>query len=144
MNYSLELHDTTLGPCPGKLSGAATQFNHRNFRKIFYFCRSAIHPFRCIKLVTIALCICCISSVVHALKRTWVSGSDKCNQIGIYGTKGVTSPNNAIGARYGAVLSYDSIREEFWLFGGYGFGNGTIFGKNYPFSMLKINLRDLI
>ena len=51
---------------------------------------------------------------------TWMSGSDSSDQSGIYGVKGVSSPSNVPGARDGATGWYDSLREEFWLFGGSG------------------------
>jgi len=49
-----------------------------------------------------------------------MSGSDSSDQSGIYGVKGVSSPSNVPGARDGATGWYDSLREEFWLFGGSG------------------------
>ena len=39
---------------------------------------------------------------------------------GIYGEKGISSSFNHPGARYGAVGWYDSVRQEYWLFGGHG------------------------
>ena len=56
---------------------------------------------------------------------TWMGGSNTTNQPGVYGKKGNASVENIPGARYGAVGWYDSSREEFWLFGGYGYGNQT-------------------
>jgi len=41
---------------------------------------------------------------------------------GVYGEKGNASPDNYPGARQGAVGWYDSLRQEFWLFGGLGCG----------------------
>ena len=54
---------------------------------------------------------------------TWIAGADKTDQIGIYGEKGVPSPDNMPGAREDAVGWYDNDRKEFWLFGGEGFGS---------------------
>jgi hypothetical protein len=34
---------------------------------------------------------------------TWMSGSNSTGQLGSYGDKGVTSPSNVPGARYGAI-----------------------------------------
>ena len=53
---------------------------------------------------------------------TWMSGSNRTDQRGVYGTQGIASPNNYPGARTQAVGWYDSLREEFWLFGGFGYG----------------------
>ena len=50
---------------------------------------------------------------------TWVSGSNLTEQPGVYGTKGVPSPNNYPGARYQAV-SWTDASGNFWLFGGLG------------------------
>jgi hypothetical protein len=52
---------------------------------------------------------------------TWVSGSSTPNQLGIYGTKGVTAPGNMPGARYGSVSWIDG-GGNLWLFGGEGYG----------------------
>ena len=54
---------------------------------------------------------------------TWISGSNKILQLGVYGEKGKANPNNFPGARYGAFGWYDNLREEFWLFGGLGYDN---------------------
>ena len=56
---------------------------------------------------------------------TWISGSDSIDQPGVYGEKGNASSENVPGARYGAVGWYDSLRQEFWLFGGFGYTNST-------------------
>ena len=50
---------------------------------------------------------------------TWVSGPNKVNTNGIYGTEGTPSPVNAPGTRYGAGAWTDSSG-NFWLFGGWG------------------------
>ena len=51
----------------------------------------------------------------------WMSGSDGANQTGTYGTRGVAAPENAPGARSGAVSWTDSSG-NLWLFGGWGYG----------------------
>lgn len=50
---------------------------------------------------------------------TWMSGSNAINQLGVYGTQGVASPNNSPGSRVGPVSVVD-LSGNFWLFGGYG------------------------
>ena len=60
-------------------------------------------------------------------KWTWVSGSDKINQPGVYGTKGVSHENNTPGART-AAIDWTDKDGNLWLFGGVvindeGFGN---------------------
>jgi len=57
---------------------------------------------------------------------TWISGSKTTNNIGIYGEKGVPNSVNRPGSREGAVGWFDSLRQEFWLFGGYGFSSTTL------------------
>ena len=52
---------------------------------------------------------------------TWISGSDTTNQPGVYGEKGVPNSDNHPGARYFATGCYDTITQEFWLFGGHGY-----------------------
>ena len=54
---------------------------------------------------------------------TWISGNKSVNQPSIYKGKGIPSPNNQPGAREGSVGLYDSLREVFWLFGGFGYGS---------------------
>ena len=63
---------------------------------------------------------------------TWVSGSDRINRPGIYGEKGNTSIDNVPGGRYGATGCYDSLRKEFWLFGGSGTDNSSSSGMWKP------------
>jgi hypothetical protein len=50
---------------------------------------------------------------------TWVSGSNVASQLGQYGTRGMSSPSNVLGARFGAVSSIDKSG-NLWLFGGMG------------------------
>ena len=61
---------------------------------------------------------------------TWtrVSGSSTINAIGVYEVKGSPSTNNHPGARYYAAGWYDSVRQEFWLFGGQGNANTSTIG----------------
>ncbi len=54
---------------------------------------------------------------------TWVSGSNRSNQSGVYGTNGTEAPGNAPGARYGSV-SWIDTGGYLWLFG--GFGNAAV------------------
>ena len=49
---------------------------------------------------------------------TWISGTGVASNLGNYGEKGITNITNLPRARYDAVGWYDSLREEFWLFGG--------------------------
>ena len=49
---------------------------------------------------------------------TWMGGSNELDHKGVYGEKGIANTTNTPGARYGAVGVYDSLRQEFWLFGG--------------------------
>ena len=53
---------------------------------------------------------------------TWISGSNTIKQPGFYGEKGNASTENVPGGRISAVVWYDSVREELWLFGGSGYG----------------------
>jgi len=54
---------------------------------------------------------------------TWFSGTFTIGHPGIYGEKGNASTENVPCARSNAVGWYDSLRQEFWLFGGKGYGN---------------------
>jgi len=54
----------------------------------------------------------------------WILGSKTGNAIGNYGVKGQPGYNNVPGARSGAVSWVDS-KDNLWLFGGYGNGDGT-------------------
>jgi len=59
---------------------------------------------------------------------TWISGNNTINQPGVYGEKGISHPDSYPGARKGAVGWYDSLREELWLFGGFGYANTSNYG----------------
>ena len=60
-----------------------------------------------------------------------MSGDMSSNQTGIYGQKGVAAASNVPGARRNAIGWYDSLREEFWLFGGQTDGSGTLGAQIY-------------
>jgi len=55
---------------------------------------------------------------------TWIHGSDQIDVPGFYGTRGVPDPINKPGGRYGAV-SWTDPAGFLWLFGGFGWGNGS-------------------
>jgi len=54
----------------------------------------------------------------------WMSGSNTVNQAGVYGTLGTPAAGNTPGSRYEAVSWIDKSG-NLWLFGGYGYDNGT-------------------
>ena len=54
---------------------------------------------------------------------TWFSGSQNFNPPGEYGEKGVSNSMNVPSGRSSAFGWYDSLREEFWVFGGKVFNN---------------------
>ncbi len=60
---------------------------------------------------------------------TWVSGDNIPNQPAVYGTKGISSPNNKPGARGNMVMWKDS-EGSFWLFGGSSSINQVYNGYN--------------
>ena len=62
---------------------------------------------------------------------TWISGSSIHDQPGIYGEKGNASINHVPGGRASAFAWCDSSRQEFWLFGGFGYGSTTPFGTSF-------------
>lgn len=51
---------------------------------------------------------------------TWVSGSNAPNELGIYGTPGVSAPGNVPGAR-SAPVTWTDASGNFWFFGGCGY-----------------------
>jgi N-acetylneuraminic acid mutarotase len=59
----------------------------------------------------------CLCTGVRAW--TWVSGSDRVNATGVYGTLGTAEAGNVPGARHGAGAWTDQYG-NFWLFGGQG------------------------
>ena len=52
---------------------------------------------------------------------TWISGSNFRNQPGVYGIQNSASKDNVPGAREGSFGWIDSLGQELWLFGGYGY-----------------------
>ncbi len=58
---------------------------------------------------------------------TWVSGSQSCNQRGVYGIQGVPQTGNAPGARDMSV-SWTDLQGHFWLFGGRGYDRAGTYG----------------
>jgi len=57
----------------------------------------------------------------------------------VYGEKGVPNPAYVPCARRGAFGWYDNIKQELWLFGGYGLSgvDGTSLGVLYHVSTLS-------
>jgi hypothetical protein len=51
---------------------------------------------------------------------TWMSGSNRLGQPGVYGTKGVPAASNVPGARW-EVVSWTDANDNLWLFGGAGY-----------------------
>ncbi|MHB8453912.1 MAG: kelch repeat-containing protein [Acidiferrobacterales bacterium] len=51
---------------------------------------------------------------------TWVSGANKVNAAGRYGTRNAAAPDNLPGARQ-APLGWTGATHDFWLFGGIGY-----------------------
>ena len=76
-----------------------------------------------------------------------VSGLSICtnllNQPGVYGTQGVASPNNAVGARDGSIGWVDAS-DNLWLFGGGCYTNGTNICGNFSELILRLQLSDRI
>jgi N-acetylneuraminic acid mutarotase len=56
---------------------------------------------------------------------TWVSGDNKPDRSGVFGTRGVAAGTNKPGARYGSI-SWVDRKGNLWLFGGFGFASSTI------------------
>jgi hypothetical protein len=58
---------------------------------------------------------------------TWIGGSDGANAAGVYGTERAGAAGNNPGARVSAV-SWKDLSGNFWLFGGYGYGQSGAAG----------------
>lgn len=57
---------------------------------------------------------------------TWMKGSESRDQDGVYGTQGIAASNNTPGARNHRIpFVWSDKNGNFWLFGGFGFTNGT-------------------
>ncbi|MES2678802.1 MAG: kelch repeat-containing protein [Bacteroidota bacterium] len=55
---------------------------------------------------------------------TWLKGSNSTSQIGTYGTQGVPATGNVAGSRV-AGCSWTDNSNNLWLFGGFGYDNGS-------------------
>ena len=65
---------------------------------------------------------------VGSSQWTWTSGGNAVNQIGVFGTQGVSAAANVPGSRWSSAAWTDA-QGNLWLFGGQGFdgaGNGSI------------------
>jgi Kelch motif/Galactose oxidase, central domain len=58
---------------------------------------------------------------------TWIGGSNGANAAGVYGTQHAGAAGNSPGARVSAV-SWKDLSGNFWLFGGYGYGQAGTAG----------------
>lgn len=54
-----------------------------------------------------------------------MGGNFSVNQPGTYGEQGNASTSNFPGARRGAFACYDSTHQQLWVFGGFGYTDGT-------------------
>ncbi len=57
---------------------------------------------------------------ISSRQWTWLAGDTIPNQIGVYGTKGLSSPSNKPGARTSAACWMDAAG-DLWMFGGSGY-----------------------
>ena len=53
---------------------------------------------------------------------TWVSGSNRMNQLGTFGTRGIAAIENAPGGRHSHSMALDPVNQVIYIFGGYGYG----------------------
>jgi subtilisin-like proprotein convertase family protein len=65
---------------------------------------------------------------LSTLQWTYLKGSALYNQAGIYGTQGVSAATNKPSARE-YHISWGDNSGNFWLFGGWGYGNSATFGR---------------
>mgnify|MGYP007125577593 CR=1 FL=1 len=78
-------------------------------------------------IFTTVLCLAGIA-LPHRTEWTWLAGGNIPNQHGNYGEKGVSHTSISPGGRAYAFGWFDSLRQEFWLFGGTGIGSDPITG----------------
>jgi N-acetylneuraminic acid mutarotase len=70
--------------------------------------------------IPILLACFCLSAHAQPGQWTWVGGSNKVAQAGVYGTLGTPDAKNIPGARYGAA-TWTEKNGAVWLFGGLGY-----------------------
>lgn len=68
---------------------------------------------------------------------TWVKGSNLADQVGNYGTIGVSAPSNAPAGRMGSAVWTDNAG-DLWLFGGLGYASANLLG--YTNDLWKYNI----
>ena len=73
-------------------------------------------------------CLYGICALPAYAQWTWMGGSNTTGQVGVYGKKGMPGAANVPGARYRSISWTDSDG-NFWLFGGYGYGNTSTGGR---------------
>ena len=56
---------------------------------------------------------------------TWVSGNNSIYHQGVYGVKGHASTLYMPASRGGAAGWFDSLKQEFWVFGGFAYFDTT-------------------
>jgi N-acetylneuraminic acid mutarotase len=71
--------------------------------------------------------ITCLAFSPLTKASVWLSGSDRKNQRGAYGTKGTPHPGNSPGARMESAPWLDGDG-NLWLFGGYGYDSMANYG----------------
>jgi N-acetylneuraminic acid mutarotase len=79
-------------------------------------------------LLSTFLCLftlCSFAQITTNSQWTWMKGDNTTDELGVYGTQGVSAPTNKPSARYGSVSWVDGSG-NFWLFGGYGQPGGYL------------------
>lgn len=77
-----------------------------------------------------------MSEVYNDPEFAWMSGASIYDQQGVYGTKGVPSVSNILGARYGSISWIDSSG-NLWLFGGQAYATT---GDGYLNDLWKVTI----
>jgi len=60
---------------------------------------------------------------------TWIAGDKGVNVYGKYSVRLLPTTNYYPGGRECAVAWYDSDKQEFWVFGGFGLGLGVLLAQ---------------
>jgi hypothetical protein len=59
---------------------------------------------------------------------SWFSGNTTLNVPGVYGSKGIPSPNNYPGGRDAHSMVFDAVRNCIYVFGGRGYPESSTMG----------------
>jgi hypothetical protein len=101
-------------------SAGSTSFTNQHMNYFSSFLK------KCLVLIFICTGIFPVyAQVSNTLPYTWIKGDNGSNNVGVYGTLGVSAATNKPGGREGCGINWTDTSGNLWLFGGSGYATAS-------------------